>query len=156
MVQRSFSSSLINTTAPPTGQNSLTCTRFSLRGSETPPKAKPPPYPPPRSSVPVPGSNRRKKRQRDKSLGTRSLAAIWDLIAQHWPLTQAKNNPSPLLATTLHLLRLLQSTKSTFRAPITIRASFSSCCSRSRRSPPKKKVNCICTCTAPTIDFYNQ
>lgn len=30
--QRSLPSSLINTTAPPTGQNSLTCTRFSLTG----------------------------------------------------------------------------------------------------------------------------
>jgi hypothetical protein len=151
MVRRSLPSSLINTTAPPTGQNSLTCTRFSLRGSETPPKAKPPPYPPPRSSVPALGQAEEKKERQTESLGTH-CAANWDLTAQHWPLTQAKNNPSPLLATTLHLLRLPQSTKSTFRAPITIRASFSSCCSRSRRSPPKKS-HCVCTCTATTIDF---
>lgn len=43
--QRSLPSSLINTTAPPTGQNSLTCTRFSLTG----PLYLPPlPHPPPK------------------------------------------------------------------------------------------------------------
>lgn len=42
--QRSLPSSLINTTAPPTGQNSLTCTRFSLQALySTPPSPSPPP-----------------------------------------------------------------------------------------------------------------
>lgn len=110
MVQRSFSSSLINTTAPPTGQNSLTCTRFSLRGSETPPKAKPPPYPP--STFFRSGSRfKQKKKETERQESRYSLArchlgpdcpALATHASQKQPFPPLGNHLAPFEATTEH------------------------------------------------------
>lgn len=71
--QRSLPSSLINTTAPPTGQNSLTCTRFSLQALYSTP---PPPSPPP--------SGPARKQQKKKNE-----------VQEEVPSRQARPSPHP-------------------------------------------------------------
>ena len=120
-------SSLINTTAPPTGQNSLTCTRFSLRGSETPLKSNPP-YPPPtffRSGL---RPNRREKKQKKTQSHCTVLSlrckAIWDLTSLALATHTSPTALFPLLATTLHLFEATAKHKKHLPRPDHDKSSF--------------------------------